>query len=103
MVIMKKVSVAELKARLSEYLGIVKSGEDVIVTEHGRPVARLVPLTGELAQEARMAELIRTGAVRPPQADVTDEFLERLRKLRESMPAGGDIVAEMRAERDEGW
>ena len=40
---MIKVSVAELKARLSKYLGMVKEGETVYVTSHRRPVAQLSP------------------------------------------------------------
>jgi prevent-host-death family protein len=40
------VGVRELKAKLSEYLGRVAAGEDVVVTDRGRPVARLVPVHG---------------------------------------------------------
>jgi prevent-host-death family protein len=38
-----KVGIRELKARLSEYLREVKAGRTVTITEHGRPVGRLVP------------------------------------------------------------
>ncbi len=37
------VGVRELKAKLSEYLDRVGAGEVVVVTDRGRPVARLVP------------------------------------------------------------
>ena len=37
------VGVRELKSRLSEYLRRVKQGETVIITEHGKPVGRLIP------------------------------------------------------------
>jgi prevent-host-death family protein len=37
------VGVRELKAKLSEYLAAAAAGEDVVVTDRGRPVARLVP------------------------------------------------------------
>ncbi len=40
---MKTVPVAQLKASLSAYLRRVKAGEDVLVTERGRPIARLTP------------------------------------------------------------
>jgi prevent-host-death family protein len=64
---MNTVSVAELKARLSEFLAVVRGGEDVVVTDRGRPVARLTALT-TLAGDAdpRLTELVRTGTVRPP-------------------------------------
>jgi prevent-host-death family protein len=35
--------VRELKAKLSEYLAAAAAGEDVVVTDRGRPIARLVP------------------------------------------------------------
>lgn len=35
---MKKASVSELKASLSEYLARVKKGEEVVVTDRDRPV-----------------------------------------------------------------
>jgi len=37
------VGVRELRQNLSRYLDRVKAGEPLIVTEHGREVARLVP------------------------------------------------------------
>ena len=41
---MKKANVAELKNRLSNYLGRVKGGETVLVMERSTPVARIVPV-----------------------------------------------------------
>jgi prevent-host-death family protein len=38
-----KVSIRALKARLSEYLRKVEAGEEITVTSHGKPVARLLP------------------------------------------------------------
>lgn len=38
------VGVRELRQNLSKYLDRVKAGEDLVVTEHGREVARLVPV-----------------------------------------------------------
>jgi prevent-host-death family protein len=57
------VGVRELKARLSRYVGIVRGGEEVVVTSRGREVAILVPVTKE-----RMAllQLTAGGAARMP-------------------------------------
>ncbi len=41
---MDRVGVRELKASLSRYLGRVRSGETIEVTDRGRPVARIVPV-----------------------------------------------------------
>jgi prevent-host-death family protein len=40
---MRTVGSRELKNRLGRYLGLVGKGETIIVTDHGKPVARLVP------------------------------------------------------------
>ena len=37
---MRTATVSKLKASLSEYLRQVKAGEEVLVTERGRPIAR---------------------------------------------------------------
>jgi prevent-host-death family protein len=37
------VGVREFRANLRAYLDRVEAGEDVVVTERGRPVARIVP------------------------------------------------------------
>jgi len=46
---MKTVGSRELKNRLGRYLGLVGKGETIIVTDRGRPVARLVPASPEVA------------------------------------------------------
>lgn len=38
------VGVRELKAHLSEYLARASGGEDIVVTDRGRPIARIVAL-----------------------------------------------------------
>ena len=39
---MKTTTVSQLKMSLSAYLRQVKTGEEVLITEHGRPIARLL-------------------------------------------------------------
>ncbi|MEK7766247.1 MAG: type II toxin-antitoxin system prevent-host-death family antitoxin [bacterium] len=39
---MVQAAVSVLKAKLSAYLNRVKRGDEVLVTEHGKPIARLV-------------------------------------------------------------
>ncbi|MEZ5613687.1 MAG: type II toxin-antitoxin system prevent-host-death family antitoxin [Rhodocyclaceae bacterium] len=41
---MRSVSLAEAKAHLSELLGDVVGGEELVITRHGQPVARITPL-----------------------------------------------------------
>lgn len=55
------VGIRELRAALSRYVARVKDGEEFVVTEHGKPVARLVPVNGE----RKIDRLIREGVVIP--------------------------------------
>ncbi len=41
---MKRVGVAELKDQLSRHLRAVEAGEELIVTDHDRPIARIIPV-----------------------------------------------------------
>ncbi len=42
---MRSATVSKLKAALSEHLARVKAGEEVIVTERGKPIAKIVPIS----------------------------------------------------------
>ena len=56
------VSIRELKNGLSEYLRRVKEGERLVVTDRGRPVAELSPVSSaRLSSEERMDRLARAG------------------------------------------
>jgi len=45
-----RVGVRDLKARLSEYLRQVKQGHTVVITEHGKPLGRIVPVDAPIDQ-----------------------------------------------------
>ena len=61
---MRTTPVSRLKATLSEQLARVKAGEEVVVTERGRPIAKIVPLAGEtMGLSAHMSELARNGLI----------------------------------------
>ncbi len=68
---MKTAAVSKLKAYLSNYLNQVKAGVEVLITDRGKPVARLVPIARlEATREAltRMEKqgLIKLGSGRLP-------------------------------------
>ncbi|TFH66284.1 MAG: type II toxin-antitoxin system prevent-host-death family antitoxin [Gemmatimonadales bacterium] len=75
----ERVSVGRLKARLSEYLRRAKAGEGVLVTDRGRPVARLVGLESDRALEGRAAELVRSGLAQRPLQSLDADFLQQPR------------------------
>lgn len=91
------VAVAVLKARLSEYLRRARSGEAVVVTDRGTPVARLGPLAGEVALEGRLEELASVGQVRRPIRPLETSFTSQ-RRPRDPEGRSLEAVLEERAE-----
>jgi len=61
---MTTATVSKLKASLSGYLRRVKAGEEVLVSERGRPIAKLVPVSGGDALPDHLAEMVRQGLAR---------------------------------------
>lgn len=92
----EEIGVRELRQNASKYLAWVGQGHEIIVTNHGRPAARLVPV--EDPDEDRVDVLIRTGRLigpedprdpleipsipAPPGAPSSQEILDELREDR---------------------
>ena len=83
----RKVMIAELKAKLSANLQRVQHGEEIIVMDRRRPVARIIPFR----EEKKKPKLVIHKATRPlsdidkipfvrPKADF--DILEVLREVR---------------------
>lgn len=81
----KTVTAFDAKNRLGRLLDRVESGEELVITRHGEPIAWLVPFEKKAGERVNAA-------------------LEVFRKVRESIsPGGGKITREeIRAWRDEG-
>ena len=89
--------VADLKARLSRYLRRVKGGHEVIVTDRGVPVAKLVPLTRSQQREGRRARLARAGVLQLGSGRIS----KALRKPPKGMPIGAAVLRSLLADRRE--
>ena len=98
---MKRVPISELKARLSEYLAGVRAGEEIIVTDRGRPVARIAPVKSESGVDGRIDRLVRTGQVTPPADPGTTVDPANLEAMRPSAP-GAEVVDSLLEERRDG-
>ena len=59
-----EVGIRALRDRLSEFVDRVRAGEELVVTDRGRAVARLVPLD----HERTLDRLVREGLVEPAPA-----------------------------------
>lgn len=64
---MKKVNVGTLKAQLSAHLRLVKNGDEVLVCERNKPVARIIPYVSSDWTEHEQ-RLIAEGALVPPRS-----------------------------------
>ena len=57
--VMKAVKIADLKARLSEYLRLVRKGGTLTVMDRETPVARIVPYAAEPLEIRRATRRLR--------------------------------------------
>lgn len=96
---MKTTGVADLKARLSLYLAAVKSGDEVLVTERGVPVARIVPLPSRDTVGMGWVDLERAGLIRRPTRRLDEVFWA----LPRPADPEGSVRADLIAEREGGW
>lgn len=84
-----EVGIRDLKNGLSKYIDRVQTGEEVIVTDRGRPVAKLSSLD---VSDDRLADLVAAGMVRPPSSGTRHRSRSRIK------PKGNvsSLVAEQR-------
>ena len=87
----------ELKSRLSEYLRLVKAGGELLVTERGVPIARLLPLDEAERKSTRRLRLSRTGLVKPGRGRVP----KLLQDPPKGEPVGASVLAALLADRGE--
>lgn len=61
-----KVSVSDAKAQLTDLVRRAEAGDEVILTRHGQPAVRLVPVTARpsLVQRRAVLEAVRASAAR---------------------------------------
>ena len=57
----KRIGIRELKSTLSQCVREVKAGRTIVVTDHGQPVARIIPEA--ISLRARVDALRKAGAI----------------------------------------
>lgn len=72
---MTEVGTLEAKNRLSSLLDEVIEGGEVVITRHGKPVAKLVPVNASVEK-----------------ARVTEEMIRRIREARDSIKPRGKPI-----------
>ena len=85
---MRRVSVTELKNRLSHYLRLVKKGEAIEVVERGLPIAVIGRAMTPRNSSEVLERLVRAGIVTPPKEKLDVEAFLR----HPPVPCSGDAV-----------
>jgi prevent-host-death family protein len=70
----KTAAVSELKARLSEYLNQVKAGGEVLITDRGKPVARLMPLARSRTIKESLVKMEQQGLIKLGTGQLAKDF-----------------------------
>ncbi len=61
-----RVGIRDAKIHLSRYLKLVQKGEEVVITDHGRPVGKIVPIgCRDLPLTERIDRLVEQGIMEP--------------------------------------
>lgn len=95
---MKTVTVSNLKASLSRHLRQVKEGEELFITEHGRPIAKVAPASGLDTLPVHLAEMQSQGLVRIGSGKLPRNFWKLPRPRTK-----GRVLQAVLEEREEGW
>ncbi len=75
---MKRVSVSDLKNRLSEFLRLVKKGETIEILERNVPIARIEGVKARSrGTEDYIEDLTRRGILSRPRGEPDLSFLDR--------------------------
>ena len=96
---MQTTTVSKLKMSISACLRQVKAGEELLITEHGRPVARLMPVADIASLPEHLAEMEKKGLLKRAGKSLPDEFWN----LPRPADPNGAVRSAVTQEREEGW
>ena len=71
---MRSVNIAELKNSLSAYLRLVRDGEEVVIRDRNRDIARIVPIEAEGDDAEEERRLVAAGLLRLGAGPIEDSF-----------------------------
>ncbi len=83
-----EVGIRDLRDHLSRYIEAVRTGDELIVTDHGTAVARIVPLV----ETRRIDQLIAEGVVSP----AASRARHRPRQRAKATASVSELVADQR-------
>ena len=95
---MRSVTLAVLKKQLSRYLAFAKAGEEVVICDHGLPIAKLVPFSADDASEEDL-RLVAEGKMRLPKVKLDVEAFLKMPTGRVRGNRATEILIEDREDR----
>src|SRR4051812_37420014 len=87
---MRSANIAELRNRLTHYLREVRAGEEIVVRDRQRPIAKIVPLT--LDDDTDDAALVAGGLMRKAQRPLPATFWRTRRAAVTLRTAAGAVA-----------
>ncbi len=75
---MVTASISRLKAKMHEYIALVRSGEEILVTQRGKAVARIMPIEAISNFDTKRIELSCRGILKLGKGHISDELLKDL-------------------------
>jgi len=94
---MLKKGVKEVRDHFTRYLKRVKQGEEIVVTERGKPVALLAPIPEVTGFQEKLELAAKKGLIRLPQKAGKVPIHKKIKLLGKSLT---EIILE---ERETGW
>ena len=89
MISIYRVGIREAKAHLSCYLRMVRNGAEIVITDRGKPVGKIVPIaTAELPLADRIKRLEDQGMI-------SRRAEKSPRKIPAAIPVAGNIAQKM--------
>jgi prevent-host-death family protein len=92
----RSTNIADLRNHLTQYLQEVRAGEEIVVRDRQRPIARIVPFTVD-DEDRDDAALIAAGLMRKGSGRLAPSFWN----ARRAPVTRGRVVAALRGDRDE--
>jgi prevent-host-death family protein len=93
---MRSTNIADLRNRLTQYLQEVRAGEEIVVRDRHRPIAKIVPFSVD-GDDAEDSALIAAGLMRKGSGRIATSFWKAPR----SRVTPARAIAALRADRDE--
>jgi prevent-host-death family protein len=94
---MRSTNIADLRNRLTQYLQEVRAGEEIVVRDRQRPIAKIVPFSVD-DEDAEDAALVASGLMRKGSGTLPAPFW----KTRRPRLRLATAVAALKADRDDG-